>query len=301
MRNALPAARRARHPALGLGLVLAGVSLAAAARAQSPGALDRLSSEALFDDGLKLMQTRDYAAACPKLEASYRLDPGTGTLLYLADCYAATGRTASAWIGFREAAFAARTAGEPEREQAALQRAETLKSQLTSLRIVTQNAQADLEVRLDNHRLVPAVLGLRVPLDPGSHVIEASASGYRPWRQALTVSSKPGVITINVPKLAVAPPSQPATAQETSRSSPYTATLGWIGVGIGAAALVGASSAIGGGVDPWPGPIAVGGAGFACVVGGTILLLTTTSDEPRHGGPAAPTRAAWGFAWQGRW
>jgi serine/threonine-protein kinase len=282
------------------GLVLAGVTAAAAVQAQSPGALDRLSSEALFDDGLKLMQTRDFVGACPKLEASYRLDPGIGTLLYLADCYAATGRTASAWIGFREAAFAARKAGEPEREQVALQRAEALKSELTSLLMLAQSRQADLELRLDGHRLVPAMFGVRIPVDPGPHVIEASASGHQPWRRALTVPPKPGLITINVPKLAVAPPSPPAP-EETLRS-PYTATLGWIGVGLGAAALVGASSAVGGGIDPWPGPIAVGGAGFACVVGGTILLITTTADKPSGGGrAAAPSRAAWGVGWRGRW
>jgi serine/threonine-protein kinase len=299
--DAQPAAHRALRLGLTVGLVLAGVTAAAAAQAQSPGALDRLSSEALFDDGLKLMQTRDFVAACPKLEASYRLDPGIGTLLYLADCYAATGRTASAWIGFREAAFAARKAGEPEREQAALQRAEALKPKLTNLLMLTQNAQADLELRLDGHRLVPVMFGVRIPVDPGPHVIEASASGHQPWRQALTVPPKPGLITINVPKLAVAPPSPPAAPQET-RSSPYTAALGWIGVGLGAAALVGASSAVGGGVDPWPGPIAVGGAGFACAVGGTILLITTTADEPSGGGrAAASSRTAWGVGWQGRW
>lgn len=298
MSHVHPAAHRARRRrALALVLVFAGHLAAAEAWAQSPAAIDRLSAEALFDDGLRLMQTHDFVAACPKLEASYRLDPGIGTLLYLADCYAATGRIASAWISFREAAFEAKKATQPEREQAALERAESLESKLTSLRLLMVSPAADLALRLDGHLLEPSMIGVSMPVDPGPHTLEASAPGRLPWRQTLSVVPKPGLITMTIPQLAAAPPAPVANKPE-DRGSPHQEALGWIGVGLGAAALVGASAALGAGVEPWPGPVAIGGAGLLCFTGGAVLLLTLPSDST--GAAKASGRQALGIGWQSR-
>src|SRR4051812_16548065 len=79
----------------------------AAVPAFADGATDRPEAEALFDQGRRLLAAGNYAAACPKLEASNRLDPGIGTMLNLGDCYEKNGQTASGWAAFREAAAAA--------------------------------------------------------------------------------------------------------------------------------------------------------------------------------------------------
>jgi hypothetical protein len=41
------------------------------------------AAEALFSEGKALANAKNFVAACPKFEASQKLDPGAGTLLHL--------------------------------------------------------------------------------------------------------------------------------------------------------------------------------------------------------------------------
>src|SRR5689334_20626402 len=101
---------RGRSPLAVLLLVL-GLLWTSLAQAQTSAA-DKAAAEALFDEGVKLLQKGKYEEACKKLEASERVDSGIGTLLYLADCYEKLGKTASAWATFRAAASKAQSAGQ---------------------------------------------------------------------------------------------------------------------------------------------------------------------------------------------
>src|SRR5687768_6154338 len=80
---------------------------------------DKATAEALFAEGRRLMSSGDFKTACPKFAASQKLDPGLGTSLNLADCYEKSGKTASAWAEFRDAAAAAHRVGSKDREQVA--------------------------------------------------------------------------------------------------------------------------------------------------------------------------------------
>jgi len=68
------------------------------------------------------MKQGDYAAACPKLEESQRLDPALGTLLNLADCREQEGNVATAWSLFRDAESLARRGGHAESSRRVPQR-----------------------------------------------------------------------------------------------------------------------------------------------------------------------------------
>lgn len=223
-------------------------SLAAAA----PSASDRAAAEVLFDEAIKLLEAGNASAACPKLEESQRLDPGVGTLLYLADCYRAQGRTASAWATFREASYAAESAGQADRMAIANAEADKLKPSLSYVTLVIADREASsLEVQRDGEAVNRALWGSPIPVDPGEHQFAASAPGKATWSKVVVVPKGPATVTVDIPALGAAPaeaaPAAPAVApppaQETApaptaTSSSSQATWGWVAIGVGGAGIV---------------------------------------------------------------
>ncbi len=203
-------------------MLLCCASLASPVAAQDASALEQAAAETLFNEALQLLDAGEAAQACPKLEESQRLDPGVGTLLYLADCYRQTGRTASAWATFREAAYSAKENGD-ERQAVAEELAEGLKPKLSYLQIQLQ-ASDDLqvEVKQDGRTLGAALLGTPLPVDPGPHELSASAPGYAPWQQVVTIATDPGTLEVTIPVLRKLPPS-PEPAPEPRPAPPPAA------------------------------------------------------------------------------
>ncbi len=198
---------------IALAAVLAACAGARDARAQS-GA-DKAAAEDLFRAAKSLADAGNHAGACPKFELSQRLDPGIGTLLYLADCYEKTGRYASAWATFLEAAAAARAAGQADREQLARELAGALEPKLSKLAIVVE-ATSDvpgLQVTRDGAPVDRGLWGIASPVDAGPRRIEAKAPGKLTWSSVVDVKGTQPV-SVSVPPLADAPvtPAGPAPA-----------------------------------------------------------------------------------------
>jgi hypothetical protein len=212
--------RRVRGMRATRGRVLAGcalvVSLSLAPRAHAdPTAEDRAAADALFREGRALVKQGKYAEACPKLAASQTLDPISGTLLALGDCYELNGQTASAWATFNDAQAMARRAGDRPRAKEAARRADLLEQRLSKLVVEVDPEQRalGLEVRRNGRPLEAALLGSAIPVDPGEHLIEVQAPGKKPWSTTVRVEPKPGQSTVRVPALADAPaPAPPAPA-----------------------------------------------------------------------------------------
>ncbi len=162
-----------------------GVAIASApARAFGQG--DQAAAQVLFEEGMALMKADRYPEACPKLEASLRLDPAMGTEYNLAGCHERRGQLARAWAHFVNVADAARAARQLEREKSARQRAQALEPRLPRLTVVVPPALARLpgiEVARDGSAVDRAAWGLAIPVDPGAHTITARATGKKPWSQ----------------------------------------------------------------------------------------------------------------------
>jgi len=182
------------------------------------GEVDEAAARVLFAEGRKLAASGDYAAACPKFEESFRLDPGIGTNFNLADCWQHIGRSASAWARFLGVAAAAKAAGQGERAEVARARAAALEPKLSRL-IVQVDAPADgLSVERDDGIPVGrASWGVPVPVDPGPHVVRATAPRKKPFSATVTVAATGGdTVTVAIAALedlvaaVVAPPSAPA-------------------------------------------------------------------------------------------
>ncbi len=241
------------------------LTLVAPARAQR-SVNDKAAAEALFDEALDLMKEKRYAEACPKLEESQRIDAGIGTLLYLAECYEKSGRTASAWATFREAASAASAAGQAERALQGKQRADQLEERLSKLTILVAPEDKRLQgfkVTRGGQEVLPPLFDAAVPVDPGQLVIEATAPGHQTFSKMVTVPANGGRALVQIPPLvAIQPePIPPAVsannARPQSRTEPTnqsmasfgadtgndkagsgTRTAGVVLMGVGAAGLV---------------------------------------------------------------
>ncbi len=224
-------------------------------RAAAP---DAAAAEASFASARALMKQGRYAEACPALEASLRLDPAVGTLLNLGECLERSGRNASAWLRFREAAAMALHTGQREREAIARDRVRALEPTLCHLvvRPSPSSPSDDALVTRDGEVLSPSALGLRIPVDPGVHVVVATTAGSAPRRVEITVAaSADGGCADAVVDLPASPRASPARAApaphldlgltrpapERASSSPHRTTGILLG-GTGLAAL-GASAA----------------------------------------------------------
>ena len=138
---------------------------------------DEAGARVLFAEARRLVAAGNYAEACPKFEASLRLDAGVGTNFNLADCMEHTGRIASAWARFLDVAAATRLAGQPEREQVARDRAAALEPRLAHLTVQVAAPAPGLVVERDDVSLPPSSWGVAVPIDPGAHAIKVTRAG----------------------------------------------------------------------------------------------------------------------------
>lgn len=189
---------------LAMGAVLLGSMPARA----DVSAADKAAAEALFDHAKSLMKEGRHAEACIKFQESQRIDPGIGTMLYLADCFEKNGQTASSWAVFLEAAAAAKAAGQAEREKKARDRAAALEPRLNrlSITVVPGGDIPGLEVKRDGTPISRALWGTPVPLDPGEHTVEASAPGKKPWSQKIKLDPTSLIATsVVIPTLEDAP------------------------------------------------------------------------------------------------
>jgi len=228
---------------------------------------DKAAAEGLFDQGRAAMQEGDFNKACGLLERSQHIDPAVGTLLYLAECYEKSGRTASAWATFREAADTATAVKDTQRARTGRERAQRLEPLLSRLTIqVAPETQqlTGLVIQQRDKQLQPALFNVPVPTDPGEYTIIATAPGYESWKGTATVPEKAGRVSVSVPQLkkgsdsdalaaagATPPPAgstapeKPAETQGAAVDSPVSAaeskansqrTMGLI---VGAAGIVG--------------------------------------------------------------
>jgi hypothetical protein len=278
-------ARRSRVVALAL--ALASATAGAPALAQTSGE-KAAAAQALFDEGMRLMQAGKPAEACPKLEESQRLDGGMGTQFRLAECHEKVGKVASAWAGFIAVAATAAAARQPERESAARQRAEALAPRLPRLTLTVPpevEAIPGLVVMRDGGPVGKPLWTVPVPLDPGEHVVTAEAPGKKTWTTRVTAVEGAALgVTIGLLETApggtppVVPPPQPR-----KRSAVPAIVLG--GVAVAGVVVGGALFAVHGGKHADAGTLSasIAGGRGTCVPGAARfdMRCSTLTDDAK--------------------
>ncbi len=202
--------------AIGSVLLCAAVLLAAPSARARGG--DQATAEVLFRQGRQLLEAGDVAAACPKFESSYELDPALGTLLGMALCHERMGRLASAWVEYTEAVGTAHRLNQPQRQSFAQSKVAELEPRLSKLTIDVPDQTAQLEglvVLRDGTALGPSAWRVATPIDGGEHTVEVTAPGKLPWKQTFSIPNEGASRTVSVPLLEEAPA---PVATETERA-----------------------------------------------------------------------------------
>lgn len=278
-----------------------------AALADGPTQADTTLAQGLFDEGVQLVRDGDPAAACVKFAESQRLAPAGGTILNLGVCLEKQQKYASAYLAYQEALSTAIKDGHKEREARARDRIAAI-TPLISRIVIRVDAGVQrlegLDVRFDTATVREAAWGAPAPVDPGVHVVTATATGKKETRISIDVGKPGETYTVRIAELADAPKPAPVIVVPKTQSD-FKKPLGIAALGVGAASLVAggifvaaavgnhsASNAncIGGcsmhGVAleedadrwAWAANIAIG---TAVVLGVTGVLLLVTSHPPR--------------------
>jgi hypothetical protein len=238
--------------------VIAGFTgpLAASSVATAGAETPTQRADRLFEESKALLSAGRFTEACPKLAESESLDPATGTLLALALCHEAEGKTASAYAELVRVSEAATREGRPDRVKVAdahLARLGPVVSRVLVAVPPEVSRIAGLLIECDGRAVPPPEWNHAAPFDPGEHVVAASAPGRAPWRVTF-VLPKQATKDLTVPMLAeleVRPSVEAPPAASPSGGSRRTA--GFItlagggaalaaGIGFGIAALVEQSS-----------------------------------------------------------
>ncbi|WP_437503821.1 PEGA domain-containing protein [Sorangium sp. So ce1099] len=221
-----------------------------AARAQQQPPRDPVAAEALFKAARALVGKGDYAAGCPKFEASLELNPSASTMINIARCHEREGKVATAWHDYNRAIVLNReTAGEQRRrglEEIAQKGIADLDARVPKLSVMVKSAPAGVEVQRDGTPVPAAALGEPLPVDPGPHEIRASAPGHEAETRSVTLREGESVTVELTLRPAAGPPAATgptaATGPEKASEAPGGGIPTWAWVsGAAGIALVGAS------------------------------------------------------------
>jgi hypothetical protein len=205
---------------------------------------------ALFDAGLAAMAAGHYDVACPKLAASFRLDPHAGGLFTLAECENKWGRIASAVADYEK--YLDMIGALPPRERARQEvRTSVVTKQLAllapdvphiTLRL-DPNAPSASTVTIDGDPVEVHTRPQPRPIDPGEHVIAVHAPDGRVHEDHVVVAraeSRVMTVSIDPAPVVVAPPADESPSSGLNSRSVATVSLAGVGgVGLLTGAILG--------------------------------------------------------------
>jgi hypothetical protein len=240
--------------------VLALSLLRAEARALAQGEPDPLvAARALFAEALRDEKAKRYDAALDKFQRVQRVKDTAAIEYRIGTCYEALGKPALAFVAYRSAVTLGESTstappqhGPHEKEEAAMAevvrgarvRLDALSQHLARLTLsMPRDPPADAAVRVDDAAVPVESLGAPLPLEPGDHVVVATAEGATPFRTEITLPeggqatlalafaplAKPGAAALVAP-----PPVVPSSAGKGRQR-----TWGWVALGAGGALAAG--------------------------------------------------------------
>lgn len=146
---------------------------------------DRARAERLFREGSELLEKGQNDEACTKLAESAALYRALGTEYNLGTCFELTHRPASAKRAYLRAAALARQANRESIAKEAYARARKVDSLIPKLVVKMPSEQEGATVLCDGN---PIIAGDLIELDPGPHLVKATAPGKGPFDARVELS-----------------------------------------------------------------------------------------------------------------
>jgi hypothetical protein len=227
--------KRKRRSAMMLTFV---ASLLVACLAHAETGANKAAADALFAEGRALAAQGKYSEACEKFAESEKFEPSVGTSLNLGECHERLGRTASAYGAFGEAKRLAALRKDVEREAHAAERRAAVEPRLSRIALSIPNAVPGVKVLLDGKELGVGAIGASIPVDPGKHVVRATAPDKPVFEKLLEVG--PGPLTVAVEVVFLGDKLAPATWTPLRKAGIAVGALGVVGVFVGGGFGVGA-------------------------------------------------------------
>jgi hypothetical protein len=230
-------------------LILLALTLAPGLGFAQPDA-DRAAARSLGLEGQAALEHSNYPLALDRFSRADKLYRAHTLILGLARAQVGLGKLVAAHETY------ARLAREPlppnpsptlkkAQEDGAVEQA-ALKSRLPVV-VVSVTGPTDATIALDEEPFSPALLGVKRPIDPGTHRISATAAGWLPSERTFEVTEGATIpITLALKKDSsprAEPPSaaagdRPAVTGDPGARSDSSRTLGYISLGIGGVGLV---------------------------------------------------------------
>jgi hypothetical protein len=157
-------------------------------------------AEVLFNDGYQLMEEGNLAQACDAFEASNRIEPGAGTLIYLGECREKNQQLASAWSAYKAALT---RVTDPRKRNFATAKATALEARLSYLMVlVSDESRIDgLTLTRNGKSIDPMLWNRTLPVDGGDYIIAGGAPGHEKWQTTIHVPIEGAKVSVEVPKL----------------------------------------------------------------------------------------------------
>lgn len=216
------------------------VTAPALAAPNSPDPANAGAAKALFDEGVRLIESKQYPDALDRLQRSQDLVPSVGALVQISECYKALEKPASAWGALNEADILATRLKDPRLPQIKGLEAK-LRPEVAHVTLTVPKIEG-LTVTRNGAKIDPATFDTEVPIDHGSYTIEATAPGRKPWTGKLEVAPAASA-TLTIPELELAPAEAVPEPPPASDSSAQR-TVG-IGLEIGGGAVLAAGLVFG--------------------------------------------------------
>jgi hypothetical protein len=236
-----------------LSCVLATLAAPRAARADEPDAGIRMAARELAVAGAEAFDKQDYTTALDRFERAEKLYKAPSISVMVARCLARTGHLVEAVDKYEETSHMPVDAGAPEAFQRAVSDAaaevDAVRKQVARLELnLAPDTPDDVKVSIDGKALPPALLGVPVPVNPGTHHITARAAERAVFRADVNVvEAGKQSLRIQLSPLAAeapaAPPPDAAKASSSSAVSPWAwVMVGTAGVGVATGSIVGAAA-----------------------------------------------------------